>query len=128
MKFVIEGIDWSTWNPNPVAQMVDVVQMYFDMQIQFFQFYADCGIEKFIIEVSFKFFTLRGFLANLVNFGFLWDKIMNDGVFQRAVITAMNIANFSGKSKDWRNVGMYVGAIAAEILGFRIPGYEYIYG
>jgi len=40
----------------------------------------------------------------------------------------MNIANFSGKSKDWRNVGMYVGAIAAEILGFRIPGYEYIYG
>ena len=77
---------------------------------------------------SIKFFTLRGILGNMVNVGFLIDKILNDVEYQKTVIKAINIANFRQRKQDWRNVGLYVGAFVGEVIGFRIPGYEYIYG
>ena len=80
---------------------------------QFFQFYADCGLEKFMIDISVKYFTIRGFMGNLVVLGFFIDKMINDSSYQRAIIKQINIANFSSTKADWRNVGLYAGTFRA---------------
>ena len=86
------------------------------------------SVENFLIDISMKYFTLRGITSNLVNFYYVLDQILNDADLQRKFIVAMNQANFSHSRDDWRSVGLYVGMLINQITGYRIPGYEFIYG
>ena len=55
------------------GQPMLLVQLAMDVDIQYFQFYDDCGIENFLIDISIKYFTLRGIVSNLVNIYFVLD-------------------------------------------------------
>lgn len=81
-----------------------------------------------MVDFSIKYFTIRGFVGNSVNIGFFIYKVLADGVYHKEITKAIDKANFSNKRKDWQNVGMYVGAFFRDLVGFRIPGFEYLYG
>ena len=119
---LFENMNWFS------SQPIQLVQLVLDVDIQYFQFYADCGVENFLIDISMKYFTLRGITSNLVNIYYVLDQILNDGDLQRKFIVAMNQANFSHTKNDWQSVGLYVGMLINQITGYRVPGYEYIYG
>jgi hypothetical protein len=67
-------------------------------------------------------------MGNMVILGFFLDKVLNDKSWQQTIIYRINVANFTGSKEDWRKVGLYVGYFVGDLIGFRIPGYEYIYG
>ena len=104
------------------------VQDGFDCNLEFFQFYTDCGLEHFFISLAIRWGTLKGFLSQIINLGFVLGQVLDDIDWQTQVVVAINSANFTGQRKYWQKIGWEVGTIIARIVDFRVPSYEYVYG
>lgn len=93
-----------------------------------FQFYADCGLEKLLVEQAVKFNTAGGFISSIINLAWVLTPMFIDTEWQQSIVGAIEKANFSGNNEDWAIVGKYVGKVFASILEFQVPSSEYMYG
>ena len=78
--------------------------------------------------MAIRWGTLKGFVSQIINLGFVLGQILDDVDWQTKVIIAINSANFTGERKYWQRIGMLVGTIGARIVDFKVPSYEYVYG
>ena len=99
-----------------------------DLDLEFFQFFDDCGIELFMVQAGIKANTIPGIFSYLTNLYYLWLKVFTDLEWQNNVAKDINKANFSGKITDWEKVGYHVGEIASELTEYQVPSIEYLYG
>ena len=93
-------VDWVT---------IANVEKSFDIQLEFYQFFDDCGLEQFLVKTGIKLNTIPGFFSYVTNLYYLWVKLFTDLDWQAMVINDLIQANFSGKVSDWEIVGYHVG-------------------
>ena len=102
------------------------IQEITDIWLEGFQLYDDCGLEQNLIQGGRK--VSWAVVAEIIKQYYIFAKIFTDQEWQAQVVKQLNKANFSGEIAEWEKVGYYIGRIAAEILGFKVPAIEYLYG
>ena len=92
------------------------IQDLFDVYLESFEFYADCGFENLLIQQGVHFSSLNGLFSAGVNMYFELARIFQDEVWQKQVVKSIMYANFYQREDDWIIVGKYVGQIFRKLF------------
>ena len=53
----------------------DMIQELVDLNLEYFQFYADCGLEQFLIQLATKVSRITGLISSAINLYFVLQRL-----------------------------------------------------